>query len=656
MGSRMSNKSNMKKRFASLFIAAVMIFCTVVLYPQIGGLVVSAEKISGNYQQDNRVRLNSIGYFPDQQKKATITANCSTFYVVDKDQNIVYTGTAVSKYDTDSNETVYIADFSPVTSEGTYYLAVQGIGKSVDFKISSKVYDDPFKVSMLGMYLMRCGTQVQATYNGNNFSHAACHTQDAYLDYITGQHTTKDGTGGWHDAGDYNKYVVNAGITVGGMLLAWEQFQDQLESIQLDIPEKNNSIPDYLDEIKYELEWLLKMQYPDGSGKVAHKLSTKNFGGFIMPESEWDERYYVPWGSAATADFVAMLAKASRIYRPYDASFADKCIEAAKVSYAVLKANPSNQPPNLNGFSTGAYDTTDKDDRLWAAAEMWETLGEEEYLQDFENSASSYSKKVIPDFDWSDVQNLGMFTYLLSNRSGKNKSLENEIKSSLFSAADFLVQNSNNHGYGRTLGSIYYWGCNGTVARQTMVLQVANDLSPNADYINAALDSLSHIFGRNYYNRSYVTGLGINPPMNPHDRRSGGDGIRDPWPGCLVGGGWPGAKDWVDIQDSYETNEIAINWNGGLIYALAAFANMKDNPFDPEPTPTPEPEIIYGDVNDDGDVDSTDLTMMKRLVLRKLSSLPVEDAADLNLDGSVDSSDITIMKRFLLRKIDKLPI
>ncbi|NLP14800.1 MAG: endoglucanase [Clostridium sp.] len=655
MDSKTSNNGNMKKRIAFLFLAAVILCCTVMLYPQISGFNVSAAKITENYQQDNRVRLNSIGYLPDQHKKATIATNCSTFYVVKKDGTIVYTGTAVSMYDNDSYETVYIADFSSVTQEGTYYLAVPGVGKSVDFEITSNVYDNPFKVAMMGLYLMRCGTAVQATYNGNNYSHGPCHTQDAYLDYITGQHTKKESTGGWHDAGDYNKYVVNAGITVGGMLLAWEQFQDQLESIQLDIPEKNNSIPDYLDEIKYELDWLLTMQYPDGSGKVAHKLSTRNFGGFIMPDNEWEERFFVPWGSAATADFVAMLAKASRIYRPYDSAFADKCINAAKLSYNFLKTNPSNHRPDQSGFSTGAYDTDDRDDRLWAAAEMWETLGDEEYLRDFETRASSFSKKVLADFDWGDVQNLGMFTYLLSERPGKNKSLEDEIKRSLISAADSIVQTSNNHGYGRTLGTQYYWGCNGTVARQTMVMQVANQLSPNTDYINAALDSLSHIFGRNYYNRSYVTGLGINPPMNPHDRRSGADGIRDPWPGCLVGGGWPGARDWIDVEESYETNEIAINWSGALIYALAGFANMQENPFNPEPTPTSKPEIVYGDVNDDGYVDSTDLTILKRYVLRKLSSMPAQDAADVNVDGVIDSTDITILKRFLLRKISKLP-
>lgn len=639
----------MGSRILSLAIAVVMLGLTGILSPGLIQSEVFAVTMIENYPLDSRVRLNSIGFLPAHDKKATIAANCSTFHIVREDQTIVYTGTASSMYDNDTQETVYIADFSSVTEEGTYYMVVPGVGKSVNFKIALDAYEEAFKTAMLGMYLLRCGTSVSATHNGINYSHGTCHTNDAYLDHITGQHTIKDSKKGWHDAGDYNKYVVNAGMTVGPMFLAWEHYRDQLEPIALEIPEKSNSMPDFLDEIKYEIDWLFTMQYPDGSGKVAHKVSTRNFGGFIMPEHENDERFYVPWGSAATADFVAMMAMAARIFRPYDAEYADKCINAAKLSYEFLKANPGNQKPDQSGFTTGEYDTTDNDDRLWAAAEMWQTLGDEEYLMDFESRASNLSKKIEADFDWGSVGNLGMFTYLLSERTGKNPTLVQAIRNSLISTADTIANTSKNHGYGRTLGTTYYWGCNGSVVRQTMVLQTANKISPNSDYVNAALDAISHVFGRNYYNRSYVTGLGINPPMNPHDRRSGADGIRDPWPGYLVGGGWPGPKDWVDIEDSYETNEVAINWNGALIYALAGFVNYD----------SVEPKILYGDVNGDGKVNSTDLTLIKRYVLKIVSALPdpeAEKAADVNLDGRINSTDITVLKRYILKIITELPV
>jgi endoglucanase len=102
-------------------------------------------------------------------------------------------------------------------------------------------------------------------------------------------------------------------------------------------------------------------------------------------------------------------------------------------------------------------------------------------------------------------------------------------------------------------------------------LQVADRIKPDPKYREAALDAIAHLFGRNVYNRSYVTGLGLNPPLHPHDRRSGADGIVDPWPGYLVGGGHPFATDWHDEQNDYRTNEIAINWQAGLVYALAGF-------------------------------------------------------------------------------------
>jgi endoglucanase len=134
-----------------------------------------------------------------------------------------------------------------------------------------------------------------------------------------------------------------------------------------------------------------------------------------------------------------------------------------------------------------------------------------------------------------------------------------------------MVETAGRHPYGRALDNKYYWGCNGTVARQAMNLNVAHRLSGDRRYRDTMLDAINHLFGRNPFGRSYVTGLGQKPPMYPHDRRSGGDKVDAPWPGYLVGGPWPGPTDWFDVQDDYRTNEIAINWNGALIYAFAAF-------------------------------------------------------------------------------------
>jgi endoglucanase len=340
------------------------------------------------------------------------------------------------------------------------------------------------------------------------------------------------------------------------------------------------------------------MQYSATDGQVSHKLTSLTFdapsdaGGkatdqWVMPENDTQTRYYVPSGSAAIADFVAMLAKAARIYKAYDQAFADKCLAAAKVSYATLQANTANQTFK-DPTTTGGYGTTDGDDRLWAAAEMWETTGDAAALTDFETRAATFktgtTSYVDTDFDWGTVKNLGMYIYLQSKRSGRNQTLVTAIQQALTSAADTLVSNRNKSGYGRAISGKsgnYYWGSNGSVPRTCMLLQLANRLAPKADYLDTCVDQISWTFGRNYYNRSQVTGLGINPPMNPHHRPSKADGIVNPWPGLLVGGGnntstqaagnKNGATNWTDDVEAYELNEVAINWNAPLTYALASF-------------------------------------------------------------------------------------
>jgi len=312
------------------------------------------------------------------------------------------------------------------------------------------------------------------------------------------------------------------------------------------------------------------MQYPDGSGRVSHKLTRLNFSGFIMPEKDLEKRYFTDWSSAATADFVAMLAMAARYFKPYDAGYAQTCLDAAKVSYEFLQDNPNDKRFQQGDFRTGAYQTSDTDDRLWAAAEMWETTGEAQYLKDFEERAAKSDNKIDENWDWADVNDLAMFTYVLSKKQGRNTEILEDVRRDLLAVADAIVEKGKKDVYGRPFGGRYYWGCNGTVARQVLNLQVANRVSPKQDYVNTALDAIAHLFGRNYYGRSYVTGLGHQPPMNPHDRRSGADGIVEPWPGYIVGGGHS-ARGWNDVQDDYRTNEIAINWQGALVYALAGF-------------------------------------------------------------------------------------
>ncbi|MCS7337343.1 MAG: glycoside hydrolase family 9 protein [Verrucomicrobiae bacterium] len=529
------------------------------------------------------IRLNTVGYLPGAPKIASVAAACSNFSVVQMPEgaNVLTGKVAGPVLNPDTRESLYLADFSCVTNAGVYQLVVQGVGKSAPFRIGSTVYREPFYVAMRGFYLWRCGTGVAAVYNGQRYEHGPCHTNDAWLDFVTGEHVHKDGTGGWHDAGDYNKYVVNAGVTVGVLLRAWEDFAPKIRPIRLDIPESGGRLPDFLAEVKWELDWLLKMQAPDGA--VYHKLSTREFCGWIRPEDELTERYFTPWGTEATAVFVGMMAQAARVYRPFDAAFAEKCLAAARRSYEFLKAHPRYRPADQSAFRTGPYEFApevenpnrtpgaEPQNRLWAAAELWESTGEEQFLTDLEARIRLIRAQWDHDFDWPDVRNLGLVTYLFSRRPGRDAALVGQVQSNLLVTADAIVRAARTHGYARPLGTRYYWGCNGGVARQTVLLHAAYRVSQKQVYRETCLDALNHLFGRNYYGRSFVTGLGFRPPKNPHDRRSATDSVPDPWPGYLVGGSHRGAMNWQDVLEDYRSNEIAINWNAALVYALAAF-------------------------------------------------------------------------------------
>jgi endoglucanase len=287
-----------------------------------------------------------------------------------------------------------------------------------------------------------------------------------------------------------------------------------------------------------------------------------------------------------------MMAGAARHFRPYDPQYADRCLAAAKKGYAYLATHPDYQRPSQAGFSTVGYDSSDWGARLWAAAEIWETTGDAAALADFESRAQSPEPtrqrwrrnraddgeppqtrsqyEVDENWDWGNPKNLGLIVYLESTRPGRDPALVAKVRAGLLATADRIVDVAKAHGYARPLGNRYFWGCNGTVARQVVVLESARRQDAKPEYRNTALDALNHLFGRNVDGRSYVTGLGDRPPMHPHDRRAGAENVDAPWPGYLVGGPNPTAVDWRDDQDDYRTNEIAINWNGALIYALAA--------------------------------------------------------------------------------------
>ena len=524
---------------------------------------------------DSDIRYSSIGYLPDRAKLATVLGGGSTFSLrrAADGSEVLAQPLGAAQTDATTSESFRIADFSAVTQEGGYYLEVPGVGRSLDFPIRGDVFTQELTAVMLGFFGWRSGMKVEFAHRGQSFRQGPGHMQDGLLDYIGMAGQKRDGSHGWYDAGDYGKYTVNGAFTVGMMLRAWESFEPRLRNLALQIPEHGGALPDYLAEIKWQYDWLLTMQYSETDGRVSHKLTSLDFAGFVMPEADVAATYYSPHGSAATGAFVAALAQGARVYGELDPALAARMLTAAQLSYNWLKQNTANVAADISAFTTGAYGVrNDASFRLWAAAEMWETTGDAAALADFEQRANALAAndKVSADFDWGNPKNLGVYTYLLSSRSGRSDGVISALRTQLLQRADGLLGTQAASAYGRAL-STYYWGVNGAVARSCMLLQVANQLSPRPEYLDCCVAQIAHLFGRNYYGRSFVTGEGKDPPLHPHHRPSASDSIDQPFPGLLVGGAQPSFSSWQDTEEDYTTNEVAINWNGALAYALAGF-------------------------------------------------------------------------------------
>lgn len=525
------------------------------------------------------VRVNSVGYFPDRAKVATYVGDATSFRVRSLAGEVVLEGTSSGEIRTrDTGERVRHADFSELREPGEYYIEVPGVGRSPDFRVATNVYEEPLVAAMLGLYGQRCGSAVELEWQETSFSHGSCHEAEPSLQYVEGEEGTKDARGGWHDAGDYGRYTVNGAFAVAFMLKAYEEFPDRLAGLELPIPERGDDMPDVLDEVRYQLEWLLKMQLSDGS--ASHKVTAQRFEGTILPENDGSALYFVGPGTAATANFAAALALAARVYEPYDADFAERCLTAAQQAFDFLLANREPITPDQSQFSTGGYESAGYDDeRAWAAAELWKTTGDAAALEEFELLFGELGFMMRRNFDWSDSTNLALLTYLSAEREGRDEAIVDNVRTMTLAVADSLVLDAQNHGYGRALGGLYYWGINGVLARTAYNLVAAYRLEPEAKYLDAVTAQVDHLLGRNPYGRSYVTGVGYRPARFPHHRPSMVGGVA--WPGLLIGGPHTGLQGegretvpegltWEDASDNYRHNEVAINWNTALVYALVA--------------------------------------------------------------------------------------
>ncbi|NLG02537.1 MAG: glycoside hydrolase [Clostridia bacterium] len=526
-----------------------------------------------------QIITEQIGYLPNDKKTAIVhlgdtpKAFCVKNYY---SKEVVFQGSLSKPVENASaGETDYVMDFSEITENGTYYISIDGVRDSYPFVINPCVYDDVMHGLLRFFYLQRCGTDLPEAL-ADKFKHKSCHDTEAF---IYGTDLKKNVNGGWHDAGDYGRYIVAAAVTVADLLLAYEN-NPKCFGTKINIPRCETAIPDLLTEVRYELEWMLRMQ-DETTGEVYHKVTCEGFPDVdIMPEDETEKLVICPPSVTATADFAAVMAMAVRYYQEYDHAFADTCMKAAVTAYdAMKKMNLPGGFKNPESIVTGEYeDDCDIDERYWAAAELYKATGEARYHEDLKELLL---QGTLHGYGWREVGSLGNTAYLSINAELTDEAVVQKISENVIDLGRELLEMAKENPYAYPLKQ-YEWGSNMYVANSACHLYDAYRLTQEEDFLIYAKEQIHHLFGKNPNAICYVTGYGSVSPKKPHHRPSAAVG--EAMPGMLVGGpdeglhdpsaekyvgSYPPAKRYVDHVESYSTNEVTIYWNSALLLAMS---------------------------------------------------------------------------------------
>jgi len=554
------------------------------------------------------IQVNQVGFLPAAHKLAVVPAPASGRFVVEDATTgmTVFTGKLgeAAKWKP-ADQSVRIADFSALHAPGRYRLRVGGLPPSDEFAIAGDAYAALAAAGLKAFYFNRASTALEPRHAGR-YARAAGHPDDAvHVHASAASNARAEGSlvsapKGWYDAGDYNKYIVNSGISTYTLLTAWEAFPQVFAAQQLGIPEGGDGAPDLLHETWWNLAWMLSMQDP-ADGGVYHKLTTLRFEGFVMPADAHEPRYVVQKSSTATLDFAAVMAQASRVYAPYEAQFpgaAQRMLAASRAAWAWAQAHPRafyRQPADV---TTGAYGDDKLDDEFaWAAAELYIATGEDAFYDDF---AARHVPAGVPS--WSDVGGLAWMSLALHRRQLSPRAPQLEIERQVDGVASVLAREWTGSAYRVAMReSDFVWGSNAVALNRAVLLVQAFRLRGKREYLDVAQSQLDYVLGRNPLGRSYVTGFGARPPMHIHHRVSESDGIDAPVPGWMAGGPNPGQQDagecrarpypsplpalsYLDDVCSYASNEVAINWNAPLVYVAAALQAL-----------TPQGRPAFGD-------------------------------------------------------------
>lgn len=535
----------------------------------------------------NKIFVNQAGYYPGDVKKAILNFPTDSFSLILPDGSEVLRGECTHfGLDRASGDDVYIADFSGFSAPGDYRVSAGGITSPI-FRIGGDVNKKLFRDVMRAYYYLRCGMELKPEHAGK-FVHAACHTEKA-VDWLD-RSISKDVSGGWHDAGDYGRYVTPGAVACAQLLYAYILYPKAAGGLDMNIPESKGVCPDWLAECRYELDWLLKMQKPDGS--VYHKATTAQHARFVMPECDREQMYLLPVSSMATADFAAVCALASRVYKPFDPEYSQKLLCAAEKTAVWLRDNPQFIGfINPEGCGTGGYgEGGDRDNRFWAFAELYSATGKREY----HDIMQSYLVYDFPrtELGVGSVGGLGALSYILCGNPDKSEAFDSAFREMFYSQARRIKWFASRSGYSCALTEREYnWGSNMGLMKNAMICAIADTVCHTDEFRDTAKAQLDVLMGVNAVGVSYVTGNGEFAYNNPHLRPAFADGIDECIPGMVSGGpnshpaerearrfipeGTPPMKCYVDRMEFYSINEITIYWNSPAAFVIAFLENNR---------------------------------------------------------------------------------
>lgn len=532
--------------------------------------------------------VNQLGFSPESQKQFVVKgSDTASVEIRELLTNKLDLRLAAPRavYDGASGDTVQLFDFSSVQREGSYAVVRHGNVLGSPVLIRKNPYRDLAEASLKWFYFQRAGMALEARYAGI-WARPAGHLDTAVRIYGTDRKISAPK--GWYDAGDFGKYIVNSNITVATLLKFDEDFPAYAKRLEWNIPREGKKFPALLEEVKWNLDWMLSMQDTDGG--VFHKLTSLDFCGDIMPHEDTLSRFAIGKGIASSLGFAGVMAQASRVYRKFDKGYSQKLLVAARRAYDFSQKNPAlfyEQPKDVSTGSYIAKGEDGKDEFRFAAAELFEATREKRYLDDLKALTLFADKN--SGLWWGDLNLLAVFRVAESSAFGD--SLKNEAKRLLFNAADALLADYDSSAYRVPVSSRKWtWGSNSAVANNGIILIQAYRISKDKKYRRAAEEALSYLLGKNPLRLSYVTGFGSRSPMHPHHRQSEADSVLLPIPGMLVGGPHLGKQDvgeeswkcpdyavkgfpaiaYLDSACSYATNEVAINWNAPLAYLAGA--------------------------------------------------------------------------------------